>query len=291
MRPDRQATVLEPPGALNDLHLSTISQTNQGAALTKKHKISGEDLPKRPVGLAGLILLAGMLFTTASHALYRCGNTYQDKPCASAATDTPVNPALRLAPAAKPVAASPTAAQPATATNSASFFAAACGRVGLAAQQMVWKREGGATREKQLTDLPQGAAHAEMVNTLDSVYSRRGSAPEVRAAIESECVVEKQKQADAVAALKALTEQAGAQAAPSGPGAAATATAGSNAADKPPQQVAEATKAAAVANCKRLRTQDDALRADMPKRGSAEAMQTYNDKKRRLDTAISDAKC
>ena len=96
------------------------------------------------------------------------------------------------------------------------------------------EREGGATREKQLTDLPKVGTQADMLKTLDSVYNKRGSAPEVRAAIESECVAEKQKQADAATMLRSLTEQAGGAAA-AAPAASAGSAAGGNRTAKAPQ--------------------------------------------------------
>ncbi len=169
--------------------------------------------------------------------MFRCGNTYQDKPCASSAAESAVNPALRLssaAPQAPAANATPSAATAKSAGNAASPFAGVCARIGEAAQQMVWKREGGATREKQLTDLPKVGTQADMLKTLDSVYNKRGSAPEVRAVIESECVAEKQKQADAATMLRSLTEQAGGAAA-AAPAASAGSAAGGNRTAKAPQ--------------------------------------------------------
>ena len=136
----------------------------------------------------------------ASQALYRCGNSYQDKPCTSATAEAPVNPAIRNATLPAPAPASAPSKSP---------FAPECGRIGVEAQRVAWTREAGATQEKQLNELPRGSAYDEMVKTVGAVYSRRGTAPEIRAAIEADCVGEKQRQADAVAALKALNEQAG----------------------------------------------------------------------------------
>lgn len=144
-------------------------------------------------------LLALMVLATPAQALFRCGNSYQDKPCNTAAAENSVNPAIRNA----TVPATPAAVKPA-----ASPFAAACARMGNEAQRVVWNREGGATREKQVAELPRGHAYDDMVQTIDAVYTKRGTAPEIRGQIEAECLVQKQKQADAAAALKALAEQA-----------------------------------------------------------------------------------
>ena len=144
-------------------------------------------------------LLAFMVLATPAQALFRCGNSYQDKPCTTAATESPVNPAIRNA---------TVPATPAAAKAAASPFAAACARMGNEAQRIVWNREAGATRDKQIADLPRGHAYEDMVQTIDAVYTKRGTAPEIRGQIEAECLVQKQKQADAAAALKALAEQA-----------------------------------------------------------------------------------
>jgi hypothetical protein len=144
-------------------------------------------------------LLALMVLATPAHALFRCGNSYQDKPCATTAAESPVNPAIRNA----TVSAAPAASKPV-----ASPFAAACARTGNEAQRIVWNREAGATREKQINELPKGHAYDDMVQTIDAVYTKRGTAPEIRGQIEADCLVQKQKQADAAAAIKALAEQA-----------------------------------------------------------------------------------
>ena len=148
-----------------------------------------------------------LVLTSPAQALFRCGNAYQDKPCNTASVETPVNPAIRNA----TVAATPAAAKPL-----ASPFAAACARIGNEAQRVVWNREAGATREKQIGEVPRGHAYDEMVQTIDVVYTKRGTAPEIRGQVEAECLVEKQKRADAAAALKALAEQAASKPAPTG---------------------------------------------------------------------------
>jgi hypothetical protein len=144
-------------------------------------------------------LCAALTLATPAQALFRCGNSYQDKPCTTAAVESPVNPAIRNATVPSTPAAAKAAASP---------FAAACARMGNEAQRIVWNREAGATREKQIAEVPRGHAYDEMVQTIDAVYTKRGTAPEIRGQIEAECLVQKQKQADAAAALKALAEQA-----------------------------------------------------------------------------------
>lgn len=152
-----------------------------------------------PSLISSISLLAGVLFAIPAQALFRCGNSYQDKPCATVAAESAVNPAIRNA---------AVSATPSVAKTAASPFAASCARMGNEAQRIVWNREAGATREKQIAEVPRGHAYDEMVQTIDAVYTKRGSAPEIRGQIEAECLVQKQKQADAAAALKALADQA-----------------------------------------------------------------------------------
>ena len=163
----------------------------------------------RVAALVSLTLLA----SGAAHAVYRCGNVYQDTPCDGGGPQPHLTPGVRSAPQSSPT--SPKASAAGVAAPAQSQFAEACSRVGQMAQQMVWKREGGATQEAQLSQLPSTGSRAEMTKTLESVYRKRGSAPEIRAAIEAECVAEKQQAADTAAAIKALqAQQAPAAAAP-----------------------------------------------------------------------------
>ena len=232
--------------------------------------------------LAPQLIAAPLLALSGpAQALYRCGNSYQDKPCSAAAAETPINPAVRLGYSPANAAARPTT------SPSSSPFASACAQVGKEAQRIVWNREGGATREKQIDELPRGAAYEEMVKTIDSVYIKRGTAPEIRSQIEAECLVEKQRQADALATLKALNEQAGIK-----PGTTSVvAPAAAPAVSAPPVTVAAAAAGDPRAACTRLRAQDDALRASQPSRGDATVVKTIHEQRQAMDAKLSAAKC
>jgi hypothetical protein len=244
--------------------------------------------------LKGLtVLLLALLAATPASAVYRCGNTFQDQPCSSGETGGRIGPSGSPAPAAPKAPAAAGAAAPAG-SAAPSRFASVCARVGQDAQAVAWKREAGATQERQLADLPGSASREDMVRTIASVYSRRGSAPEIRAAIEAECVAEKQSQADATAMLKLLTEQAGgklAQPAASAQSVAAPPNPPSNDAGALVQSVGTTGPSDSAAACASLRTQDDALRAKMRTGGSVTTMETYYEQKRKLDRSRSDAKC
>ncbi|MGE3349928.1 MAG: hypothetical protein AB7I35_21065 [Ramlibacter sp.] len=205
-----------------------------------------------------------------AHALYRCGNVFQDRPCDASG-------AVRAAPATVPSAPTPAATR-----KPPSAFTAVCARIGLDAQRFVWKREGGATLEQQMADLPNAHNRNELARTLESVYQHRGSAPEIRAAIEADCLVEKQKAADAAAALKNLQEAAArAPAAPVPP----TGTAPGATAVRPPAVVD------GKARCADLKRERDALLERGRAGGSAATMDSLNDQKRRVDAAMGEARC
>lgn len=221
---------------------------------------------------AAALLLGACLAGPAGAAMYRCGNVFQDRPCDAGVVEqriTPGGTSRTTAPAAAPA--------PAT----VSPFAMACARMGETAQRIVWKREGGATLEKQI-----GESHGneDLIATIRAVYARRGTAPEIRAAIESECVAERTKQAEAAEALKALQKQAG-------PAGAPVPAAPAPAAD--PAPAATAGPAAAKPNpmCagwrKDLATIEGQLRAG----GNAATMESLQNQRRGVEKQLSDAKC
>lgn len=156
-------------------------------------------LPRRAAAAA---LLMGAIAAGPAQAqtLYRCGSTYQDRPCA--ASDGRV------------VGRSAPAVAPASATD------ADCAQRGEAAQRLTWLRQAGATQEQQLHELQQRRAGAATdAQLIAEVYRLRGTAPEVRAAIEAQCMADKERTARdpalaaAVAARAAATTQAEAAAA------------------------------------------------------------------------------
>lgn len=222
-----------------------------------------------------LALLAGQ----PVHALYRCGNVFQDKPCAHSDSE------VRVTPSGRPATSAATSQTPAAAPAGAAF-AQTCARLGQEAQKVAWKREAGATQDKQLAELPRGGSRDEMAMVIASVYSRRGSAPEIKAAVEAECRAEKQHEADKAAALAALQPK-GARPVP-------TAAAGTGPAQETGRpQAVNASQGAADprAACPSLRSMDASLREQMRAGGSAAIMETLNAQRRRLDQRLSDARC
>ncbi|WP_345531380.1 hypothetical protein [Viridibacterium curvum] len=119
--------------------------------------------------LPALLFTALLLAVSASagaQTLYRCGNTYQDKPCQGEPGRVVVEgssaPAVSSAPA-KPV----------------DEF---CRKQGQTAAEFRWEKEGGRTIDQQLARDPANEAFARYV------YAKRGSAHEVRRIVERECM-------------------------------------------------------------------------------------------------------
>lgn len=241
----------------------------------------------RMAAIARLAALASLtvLASTGAHAVYRCGNVYQDTPCDGGGPQPHLTPGKGATPATP--STSPTAPAPGAAVPGQSPFAPACSRIGQAAQQMVWKREGGATQEAQLSQLPTAGSRDEMIKTLDSVYRKRGSAPEIRAAIEAECLAEKQQAADTAAAIKALqTQQSGANSPP----AAAPAPAG--AADTEltsgKKSASETGPSKSCASWRgELNSIDDAFR----KGGNAATMEQLQNRRRGVEKRMAEGRC
>lgn len=222
-------------------------------------------------------MLLAMLAAMPAHAIYRCGNVFQDRPCDNGAAQ------VRLGPAGQPISS---AAPAGSTVPAASPFSAACTRLGQDALRVAWKREAGATQERQIAELPANGAREDMIAVITSVYSRRGSAPEIRAAVEAECLAEKKKQADAAATLKGLTELAGKKNDPSAPPAAPAAEVGAKA-----QAGAASGKPDPRTACPGLRSQEESLKGQMRAGGSAATMERYNTQRRQLDKLLLDAKC
>ncbi len=116
--------------------------------------------------------------------MYRCGNAYQDRPCEG------------VQPSGKEVRNFSGSSAPAA----PSVADAQCAGAGEASMKVSWAREGGMTREQQL------ANHPEDQWLIETVYLKRGTALEVRTAVEAACVAEKQRQAAAMAAAAARVQ-------------------------------------------------------------------------------------
>lgn len=134
------------------------------------------------------LVFSGLLIGASafSQKMYRCGNSYQDRPCEGAQVSKEVRRFGTSSP------------QAAVASQDAQ-----CRQRGIDAQKIAWSREGGALAEKLMAEVSakkmDADTAADMKRLIVDVYNKRGSAPEVRAAIEADCVAAK-KQAELAAA-------------------------------------------------------------------------------------------
>jgi hypothetical protein len=220
-----------------------------------------------------IVAVALMWPMLQAHAqkMYRCGNSYQDQPCAG------VQQGKVVGNVGTPTAAASTQAKDAQ-----------CSRRGAEALKIVWMRDNGASMERQISDLDSNSAFAgrreEGRQLIESVYSRRGSAPDVRAAIEAECIAEKERYAQAAAlAAAALKLQGGAPVAP---------TASSRGAGEPDlarlearqrEEITANEEAYKKTRCADLARQYESLRREERAGGSIGTMNRLNDRRRSLD--------
>lgn len=123
-----------------------------------------------------------------AQSMYRCGSVYQDRPCDGKDPGKRIGSTGSSEPAYKPVAD------------------AECAQRGADTLKIVWRREAGASAQKQMDDIDAQRAQCGMdqKRLIAEVYNKRGSAPEVRAAIEADCVQEKEKAAQAAAWAAAM---------------------------------------------------------------------------------------
>lgn len=219
------------------------------------------------------VVFLGVLVGAPSHAqkMYRCGSSYQDRPCEGAQVGKEVR---NFDPTPKPVAAASTDRQ--------------CKQRGMDSQKIAWSREAGALAEKLMLN-----ASDDEKNLIKDVYSKRGTAPEVRAAIEADCVAAK-KQAELAAAMLAASEKlqgkdpATAVTAPAQAAATdANTTQAQPSTDAPLRKVAEMKKAL----CANINAKIDAIQKDQRTGGSISTMESLSQRRRDAEAERSRAGC
>ena len=113
-------------------------------------------------------------FTTevTSQTMYRCGSSYQDKPCANGQTSVVVGTQKS---AARDQSERVTQIDP------------SCKAKGEEAKKIIWMREGGA----QKNDLLAKSNSIEQSQLITEIYAVRGNSNEIRANIEKNCMEQK----------------------------------------------------------------------------------------------------
>ncbi|MFZ6656910.1 hypothetical protein [Undibacterium sp. TJN19] len=121
-----------------------------------------------PISLGALV--GSVPADSQAQNLYRCGSSYQDKPCDNGQKGQVIG--KMQTPSDKP------ALDP------------SCMRRGEEAKKIIWMREGGALQDKLLSE----ASSAERRKLIGDIYAQRGNALDIRARIESECMIEKENE-------------------------------------------------------------------------------------------------
>lgn len=228
--------------------------------------------------LKKLVCSLALLASGHSFAQYRCGNVFQDRPCDITDAQAAAATSASARAAAKTAADSSAHAPPGT----VSPFAMACSRVGKSSLDIIWKREAGALREAQYANAEGNPEHK---NLVDTVYEQRGTAPQIRAAIEADCIGEKQRAADANAALAAVHKSQGTSTAPAR-------AAGANGTPALTVAAAPAGKATdGAAQCALLNSQLASVQERARRGGGVAAMEQLANERRAVDSKISAAKC
>lgn len=222
------------------------------------------------LGLAALFLLAGMAASAHAQKMYRCGNTYQDRPCMGEQPGKVIGSTGTPRPAAAAPAADPY-----------------CAQRGEKAQKIMWAKEAGRTEEMQLS----AATQPEERKLVGEVYRKRGSSVEVRAAIEADCMDERKRAAQAAALMEAAAKLQG-QSAPAAAAAPPVAREADPAASEQRQREAAARKEAdKKTRCDRIASRIESIRNSQRAGGSATTMDSLRQQQQKTEKEWNDAGC
>lgn len=147
-----------------------------------------------------------LALATPAAAMFRCGNTFQDKPCESGSQQviTPGRTGTAPAAAGAPVPQARPGGLP-TATHVSGDAAAVCARVGERVEGVIRKRDAGATAQQQM----QGA-DPETVRAVQMVYAMgkggKVTVAQMRAFAEMGCIGDEQVKSRTQAAMRAARE-------------------------------------------------------------------------------------
>lgn len=126
---------------------------------------------RRQLALLGTLAVLLWPVATPAQTLYRCGNTYQDQPCGKGQQERVIG-----------VLHAPT-------ENPAANIDVGCRQRGEEAKKIIWMREAGATQERLLAD----GGSEERRKLIGDIYAQRGNSADVRAAVEKDCMEEKNR--------------------------------------------------------------------------------------------------
>ena len=234
----------------------------------------------------GLIFTSvGLLFSVSAQAqkTYRCGSVYQDRPCDTAQPSKEVRNV---------------GAASAQATGSVGQIAdQQCKQRGNDSQKIVWARQSGTLADKLIADVATKGLDAnraeEEKDLILAVYQKpRGSAVEVRAAIEADCMEAKKQVALAASLIAAAVKLQGKD---------TTAVGGQTSVSGGAMQSSEKTQASSGASgkvassntsmCSGLTSRIDPIKASQRTGGSVTDMESWNRQRRAAEAERTRAGC
>lgn len=231
----------------------------------------------RPVSkllLVTCVALIGVAGNAYPQTMYRCGKSLQDRPCDAGQSGQAIG---RTSAPAEGVA-SKTAGKSVTASSDAQ-----CAQRGIDAQKIKWEKEAGMTEQAQLS-LPKDGAQRQLIS---DVYQRQGSAPQIRAAVEADCIKENERQAQAAAVIAAAAKLLPQNSpSPSASPVVVTMPSGNLTSQK-----ATDDSTSRVARCAYLQRSADDLRERQRIGGSSSTMDALNRERQQIDRSISETGC
>lgn len=123
-----------------------------------------------------LVVITACASGASAQRMYRCGSSYQDRPCETGVADKVFRSG---------------GAEAASANTLKGVADPDCIKRGADAQQIVWARESGKTAE----DLGRQAQNDQQRRLIAEVYAVRGTAPQVRDAVQAKCQQDKERTA------------------------------------------------------------------------------------------------
>ncbi|MES2041521.1 MAG: hypothetical protein V4495_27205 [Pseudomonadota bacterium] len=218
------------------------------------------------VSLTLTSLLQALLMTSVlpghvqAQNLYRCGSTYQDKPCDAGQPSQLIKK------------------NPSPSTSDKPPLDGNCIRRGEEAKKVIWFKEGGAFQDK----LQAEAKTAEQRKIIADVYAMKGNANDIRMKIESDCMAEKDSERkfgtrandDEVSRHQAAERKA---------------VNGETPKDNSKPDVTEAARK--QKQCEDVRKQINALRNTQKAGGSAQEMEIQANNKRDIETSLKELGC
>lgn len=196
--------------------------------------------------------------------MYRCGSAYQDRPCETGVADKVFRSG---------------GAEAAGANVLKSVADPDCIQRGVQAQQIMWARESGKTAE----ELSYHAAGEPQRRLIAEVYALRGSAPQVREAIQAKCQQDREQAAQSAALVAAALR--------------GQAASNPNAPAKPaaPEASREPNPASAAASgynaCDDYKAQLESTRSQERQGGSAQFMESLRQRRGNLESAARAQGC